>query len=543
MKRTRFVLATLLVIAVGIALRSWPLLHSPLPFNPDGIKFAGDVSLALKDGVLPLGRMAVDDFQFTAFLTVLSQVTGRQALYVAQPTIAVVGTLPVLIAIAAGRWFGTRFGSDWARVAGVLAGALLAVEGIYLHRSMPVDEQTLGLFLVPLGAYAVARTWTDRRWLIVLVTVLVVLPPTHNLDSSIMGVMLVTAAVFYVAYGATIRAVAVVTAGTVLYWLYLVGYMYGVAATTPAEIIQSARITDVPGLFLAWMLLAAFVGAWFVTKRRRTQRLLVVAGFGSWVALLAVNSVVPVFPGLPTTNSLILIGATLLVVPMLAAAYGAPVITRARYGVPFSALIAAVFGFVGLTLTAALTADYLNTLYRATTFVHLPTLTFAAIGLVALAHRRTWSVTGPWTIVLTTAIVVTAAASIPVAYSGLDALTYKGVTTEGEFEASSFAVEYVHEPWASDDHLTRITQYYGPNQSNSDLPVYSWMQNGPPPTCPVLSQESWTTTGAQFYPKSPVGVSGTVYDSFVERRHVVYSSGASDTITLSIPREVGRNGC
>jgi hypothetical protein len=542
-KRTRFALGALLVLVVGVALRSWPLLHSPLPFNPDGIVYAGQVSVALENGVFPLGRMAVDDLQFTAFLTILSQITGHQPLYIAQPAIAVVGTVPVLIAVAAGRWFGTQFGRSWARATGLVAGALLAVEGIYLHRSMPVDEQTLGLLFVPLAVYAVANVRTDRRWLVVLVLLGLVLPPTHNLDSAILGVVLVAATALYIAQGADLRTIGAALGGTLLYWLYMAGYMYVVAATTAAEVIQSARITDIPGLFLAWILLAAITCAWFVTSRERTQRLVLLAGFSGLLVLVVVNAVVPVFPGLPSTKPLILAGAICLVVPMLAAVYGAPQATPTQLGIPFSALVAAVFGFIGLTLTAALTADYLNTLYRAQTFIHLPVLAFSALGLAVLASQRAWSVNSTPTTILAVILVLAAAASIPVAYSGLDALPYKGVTTEGEFDASSFAVEYVPETWASDDHLTRITRYYGPNQSNSVLPVYSWMQNGPPPTCPVLSQGSWTTTGAQFYPKSPVSVSSANYDSFVERRHVVYRAGASDTITLSIPKAVGVNGC
>lgn len=544
MKRARFVLAVLLVAAVGVALRTWPLWHSPLPFNPDGIIYAGDVATAHARGTLPLGRMAVDDLQFTAFLTVLSRVTGQPARFIAQPTIAVVGTLPAVLVVAAARRFGIRYGASWARAAGVLAAGLLAVEGLYLHRSMPVDEQTLGLFFVPLGVYALARAGSDRRWLVPLGFLLVALPPTHNLDSTIMGVLLLATTVLFVARGVRTRVAGLLVGGTLLYWLYLVGYTIGVAQFTPARVIQSARITDIPGLFVAWLLLAAFATTWLVMQETRTQRSLLVVGFSSLFALLGVNALVPVFPGLPATNIVILVGVSCLIIPVLAAAYGAPIATSTRFGVPFMAQLAAVFAFVGLTLTAALTPEYLNTLYRAQTFAHFPALAFAALGVVAVAQARGWRPTDAGTHALVALVLVAAVASVPVAYGGLDVLAYKGVTTEAEFEASGFAVEHVPGSWAGDDHLTRITGYYGPNQSYSVLPVHAWMHDGaPPPTCPVLSQQSWTTTGAQFYPRSPVAVPESAYASFVRDRQVVYASGGSDTLILSTPQHAGDHGC
>lgn len=543
MKRSRFLFVGIVAILVGTGLRAWPLLQSPLPFNPDGIVYAGLTSATVDTGAFPLRRMAVDELQFTAFLSVLELITGSRALYIAQPAIIVVGVLPVTIAVSTARRI-TPMKASWQRTAGVLAGILLAVEGLYLHRSMAVDEQTIGLFLVPLLAYAIARSREDQRWLLCLGIFLLVLPATHNLDAVIAGLLLIVAAGLYVARGTSLRKGGVLLGGAVAYWLYLGGYMIGLARITPAEIVQSARITDAPGLLLAWIVLAAVGGAWFVNRSARTQRTALFTVLSGWFVLLVLNAVTPVFPGMPTTNTVILWGVGFLVLPMGAAVYGVPLASEPRFGVPFLAQMAAVGTIVGVALTAALTPDYLNTLYRSQTFIHLPVLVFAALGTVAIAQRLGFQ-SGSWGVrVLSLVVVVSAAVSIPVAYGGLDVVPYKGVTTEAEFSASSFAVEYVSSEWASDDHLSRITRYYGPNRSVSMLPVYSWMHDGaPPPSCPVLSQHSWMTTGGQFYPKSPETVSKDVYEQFRVTRNVVYAGGRVDTLILSTPQQQNTPGC
>lgn len=543
MKPRHFQVGAAGVLVVAVALRLGPLLQSPLPFNPDGVVYAGTVAAALERGSLPLARMAVDELHFASLLAVVSHATGRSALSIAQPALAVVGAVPALLVVAAGRRLAAAADVSWIRGVGLLAGGLLAVEGLYLHRSMPVDEQTVGLLLVPVAAYALARCWTDRRWGVVLAVALVALPVVHNLDSAVAGVLVVAAALHYAVRGRRRGALALGVGG-LLYWLYVAGYSLGVAAHTPASIVQNARITDVPGLFVAWVILVAFGSAWFVSLSARRQRQLLAAGFGSWFVLLGVNAVVPVFPGMPTTTTLVLVGVACLLVPAAVAAYGAPAAARTRFGVPFTAQVAAVFGFVGVSLTAALTPAYVNTLYRVQTFVHLPAMAFAAVGVAMVASRRGWRPSSGKTRVLAAVVVVAAAASIPVAFAGLDALAYKGVTTEAEFEAASFATTHVAGEWAADDHAGRIARYHGPDAGGQVLPVYEWIHGGAqPPGCPVVSQQSWTTTGGQFYPKPPVAVSTGVYESFVDTRNVVYSSSSRDALVVTTPVSGVESAC
>lgn len=156
--RRRLALSLAAVVAIAVALRAGPLWQSPLPFNPDGIIHAAHAQTTVATGELPLATLATDDLVFTAFLATVAQVLDVPPMLVAQPVIAVVGALPVLVAAAIARRIVRRVGWSPSRAAfvAVLAAGLLAIEGVNLHRTMPVDEQTLGLLFVPLVVLAAA---------------------------------------------------------------------------------------------------------------------------------------------------------------------------------------------------------------------------------------------------------------------------------------------------------------------------------------------------------------------------------------------------
>lgn len=539
-RRARLALALGAVFAVAVALRAGPLHLSPLPFNPDGIVYAGHVRLARATGHLPLFRMPVDDLHFTALLTTMSAVTGQPALTIAQPAIAVVGAVPVLVAAAAARRITRRRGAGGAVTASVLAGGLLAVSGLYLHRSMPVDEQTAGLLFVPLGVIAVARARHSGRtaWYVVAAVLAVALPPTHNLDSVVFGVALLAWVAIEVARTPSwSRWLDAALAGG--FWTVFAGYYTLTERLTEAVIIQSSRVTEALDLFVAWLLLLVIATPVVLRARPRTQRIVSVGGFGVLFGLLTVNAVVPVFPGMPDTSRWVLVSLLPLAVPSLVAAWGlSTVAADDREGRGLLALAAAVVLLLGFSLSAALTPPYLNTIYRAQTFLHLPWAVLVAVG-VAVDLRARFPTRGP---ALRTALPLVAAGllccaavSVPLAFAGLESMPYKGITQEAELDATGHALEYAPTPWATDNHLSRIDGYYTDETAYRVAPVVTWLQGGPPPTCSVLSQRSWTTVGAQLYPKPPLAVSTRSYDAFLAQRQVVYASGATDPIALSLP--------
>lgn len=542
--RRRFVLALLAVVTIGIALRSIPLWHSPLPFNPDGIIHARNAEITVNTGHIPLSMDGVftDDLGFASFLAVLQLLTGVQGLHIGQPVIAVLGTMPAILAAVLARRVGLQL--DWpagnARVAGLIAGALLATEGVYLYRSAPVDEQTPGLFLLPLAVMAVVYgLWTDdRRWLIVALPPLLYLPPLHNLESVLTGLSLVAllglAAVRLERRRETLLAVSVITAG---YWVYLIAYTLGVTALTPAAPHQFDRVTNAPGLLVAWTIVAVFGIMWSRRINSRIQRIVLLAPFVTLFALMIINVAVPIFPGLPETRLAFLVPTLALFVPVCIACWGYPSLTRsAPNRAVIVALIAGPLTLIGFTVSAELSPVYFGTGTRTHWFLHLPIMVLAGATTAYLlkeylTNRRTVQV------VFVGFLVLSVSLSVPIAFAELSIYSYQGITTPGEFSASTFAHDRIPEPWASDDHLVRISRYHPSNGSGTVAPVYTWVHNAstPPPNCHVLTKDSWTTVGAQFYPRPPATISHDRLNGTDAAFHRVYHGGATDSIRTFLP--------
>lgn len=544
-------LGVLAVFAVGVALRVGPLYRSPLPFNPDGVIYAGLAARTLTTGAVPLEVVAVDSLAFTTWVATVAHVTGATPLTIAQPAIAVVGTVPALLAAVIAVRLAAHHGYPprTQTVAGVVAGLLLAVEGLYLHRSMPVDEQTVGLLVVPLAVYAVARTRTDGRYWLLAVPTLAVLPVLHNLDTVVAALALLTLAALATTRDRRHRIAALL--GTAAgFSAYAVTITVAIATWTPAVIVQQSRLTDVPGLLLAWVIAVTLGLLWLRSTRPRRQRVLVATVFGAGFLVLAVNAVRPVFPGLPATHPMLLAALLPLAVLPVLGVVALPWVGEAPVdGRVVLALVGAPLVLVGVSLTASLTAPYLNTVYRAQTFIHLPVVVLAALGVTALLTRPVLTGHPTRQTAVVAVVVLAAAASVPIAFAGLEVLPYKGTTTPAELAASGFSTRYLEGAWASDDHLSRISTYYRPDPRFRTHPpaavgaVATWLTGGDPPACPTLAQRSWPTIGAQLYPRSPATISPTAYDAWTTHNHVVYTVASREPIVLVVPRTDAGPGC
>lgn len=543
------------VLAVAVAARSLPLARSPLPFNPDGVVHAARARTALSAGSLPASKLATDDVLFTGLLSAAGATTGGSPLLVAQPVAVVVGAAPCLLAAALARRWGRRRGWSPGRVrlAAAAAGLGLAVEGVYLHRSMPADEQTVGLLVVPLVAVAYRR-WLaggGRRWAVVAAVLAAGLPPLHNLDSLVAGLVL-TALVAAGAPGRSPRRVARAALPVAAFWGYFAAYVVAVDRLTPAGVVQAGRLVAVPGLVVAWVVLLVVAVPWIRGLRARTRRRAVGAAAAVPFVLLAANAAVPVVPGTPTTDPVLLAGLLPLAVLVWLAlrsvggatggdgeanqgVAGGGRRSRNRHRGLAAAMVAGPAALVGVALAAALTPDYLATAYRALTFVHLPTLALAGVGAAGLARDRRPRLRAGTVLAV---LLVAGAASAPVAVGGLATLPYKGVTTPGELAAAGFAEERVPGAWATDDHLARLARYRDPRPAVTRVPVYEWLLGrGPPPRCPTLVQQSWTTTGAQVYPAPPTRPAAGAYAGWRANASLVYAGGGPDRVALVVPSD------
>lgn len=548
--RTTYRLGALAVLAVGIAVRTGSLHASPLPFNPDGIVYSGHVRIAVGTGELPLSRMPTDDYQFTGLLVAASALTGVDSLAVGQPVAAVVGATTGVLAIpVARRLTGRWLPGDRARSAALLAGGLVAVEGLYLHRSAATDEQTLGLLLVPTAVVALALAPRLRSsWGGVALVGLAALPPTHNLDSVVAGLALSlwAAAGLTDRGGIRPRVRVALLAG---FWAHFVGYNLAVERLTASAIIQTRYLSTAPGVLVAWLIAAATALALARGASDRRLRLLVGGLVAVPFGLVAVNAVGAIFPGLPATDPTLLALLAPLALPCIAAAWAVPLGRGKRLPRGLAALAGAVAVLLGFGLTASLTPEYLNLLYRAQTFLHFPALVAAAAGVAVGLRRSSRSARA----VAAAAVLVAAAASVPVAFAGLELLPYKGTTTPAELRASGFALAHAPGPVGTDDHLSRISGYYRHEGEASfrsrpgagrfvTAPVYGWAVGGEPPPCGVLVRDSWATVGAQFYPEPTVTVSESRLRTLTERRHVVYAGGGASPIAYATPTESDSDG-
>lgn len=113
--------------------------------------------------------MAVNRYVFVLVLVVLSRLTGLAPIWLAHPIIAIIGTVPALLALLWAHKLGIEFGWPARRtfIAATLAGILLAIEGLYLRRTVTVSYEVLGLLFIPAVALCVHRFFESSRqaWL------------------------------------------------------------------------------------------------------------------------------------------------------------------------------------------------------------------------------------------------------------------------------------------------------------------------------------------------------------------------------------------
>jgi hypothetical protein len=535
----RYRLAVLSVFLLALAMRTLPLWLSPLPFKADGLFYAADTAATLSAGRFPLEGMATDDLGFTPLLVAVAGVTGVDPWLVAQPVSSLLGALPVLLVTGVTRRICRHRGwpTGRSRLAALLAGAFLAVEGLYLHRSMVTDEQTAGLFVVPLALLALHRAAvTDRcAWWVAGVALLALLPPLHNLDAMVTAIAL-TALVGWSVVRQRLNDGFLTLAGvTAAFWVVFPAYHVLVERFTPADIIQEARFTDVPGLVVAWMVAGVLVLAWATRLRPRTQRVAGWSLFGVMFGLIALNASKAVFPEMPTTPPVVLAMLLPLAIPAALAAWRGPDLQGTGDGPAMLAQGAATVIVIGISLTAALTPVYLGTAYRTSLFLHVPVAIPVGLGTAARMANDRVAPRPALRVAVATVVLVSAVVSVPLSFGGLAPFTYRAVTPPGELAATEFAASHVDGQWATDDHVRRVASARS-DDSPAVGPVYAWLVDGrPPPDCPALVKRSLTTRGTQFLTTGVVTVPSVEYRHWLATSNVVYDGGSQDRIALGLP--------
>ncbi|WP_254532745.1 sodium/phosphate symporter [Natrinema gelatinilyticum] len=523
--------ATVTVLAVAVTARLLPLFWTPYPFNPDGFMFAAQARDTIATGTLTGAGIGPHGYVFPTLLAIAASVTGVAPLWLAQPSIAVVGALPPVLAVLL-VWRCTPLSTQQERVAiaATAAGLTLALEGIYLRRTVTVSYEVLGLLFVVLLAIGSQRVLRTRRlaWVLVTATFLLVLPITHHLSTFMAALTLVGLVGLAVArdgraaFGPGLALLAP-------FWLYIGGYY---ALTQPP---YAAELATKPGLFVAWVIVLGAGAQWLTRASARNARLTVgtvaVGGF----SILGANAVWGLFPGTATTPPQLLVYVAPLTVLAALACWGLPLgIGRVGTRAVVAALLVAPIAWVGFAVTAGVDPVYADFARRGQTFVHLASVVCAGVAIPALVRRWSPPVTPVVAVGLPLLLCFCALASLPLAFAGLEALAYQGTTTPAEFETATFAATTLGDDWTSDDHVTRVARNYYETGA-SPQPAYSWLQ-GNALRCSTVMQRSWQTVGAQRYPSSPLALESSIYTETSATNHVVYTTTSPDPLTLVVPR-------
>ncbi|SIR76643.1 4-amino-4-deoxy-L-arabinose transferase [Haladaptatus litoreus] len=532
----------LTVFAVAVTMRTIPLYWSPLPFNTDGFKFAALARETLAYGYLPTswGFFNPDEFTFTVLLTISSRLTGVSPLYIAQVLIASIGATVCLFVVAITRRIGIqlRWPDFDVRIAALLAGLVLATEGIFLGRSTAVSSEGLGHVFVLLTVFVFARAlWTSRRsWLLLSVLVFALFPLTHNLGAIIGGFSAVSLLVLVFRES---KWTAGLFAGALVagFWLYT-GLYYSIA-----ELNEVSRISSVPGLFAAWIVVLILLTLWLPITRPRVQKTVPTMALVGGAGLLVVNYFVSIFPGTATTDPLTLLFVLPIAVIGIVAFQGIPsLIDAGREGYMMFALLIGSISIIGFALTGSLTIEYQDLAIRGQIFIHIVAAVLAGLGAVMIG--RSWK-PSTMTTAIVVVVIVCSLVSAPLAFSGLEATSAQPLVTQSEFETATFAVTYA-DGWTSDGHMTRLASKYYPKQTPNDVSqrgIYEWLHGGAVPSCPVVSQQSWTTVGAQLFPSSPKTIGYKSYEGSFQTRNLVYATSGNDPLIFTMPTNGDRQGC
>ena len=552
--RRGYVLAALAVFLVGVGMRTLPLYWTPLPYNVDGFHFSALAHRAGRTGHLAAAArfMHPDEFVFTAYLTAVSQATGVEPLHVAQFLVAVIGTVPALLVfvLVAGVCEQLGWNRSRARIAAVLGGLLLSVDGVYLGRSAAVSSEMLGHALVVLTAIAFYRALRTERpaWMALTVVLAVALPLTHNLSALVGALVLLAIFVRSLGVGApTRRRVIFGSAVLVLFWADMLAYYQY------TDLTAAGYVTALPGLLVAWLVFLVLFAGWLPSAGSVAQRFLPTFAVGGVGTLLVANHFLPIFPGSASTVPLQLVFLFPLALVGLLAAWGLPNLSRdAGPSVVVVGLLVGPLILIGFAMTGSLTHEYEALAVRGQVFVHFALAALAAIAAVDVGYRRrspsSSGTLGRRAVVPLVALCVVVSA--PFAFAGLHATPAQPTVTPTEFATGTFVTNHVRGGWVGDGHeVIMTTNYYKDRTSAQYTPLYEWLKAGgggssadsaaPPPACPIVAQRSWTTVGAQVFPAAPTTVSADRYDRLTANRSVVYSASGRDPLVVTMPRRAG----
>ncbi|WP_143823743.1 DUF2339 domain-containing protein [Halosegnis longus] len=532
------------VLILAMVTRSGLLYWSSLPGTLDGFRYAALAERLLATGTLPVDVLDADEFIFTLGLGLASLVTGRPPVRLAQPFVTVAGAVGPLLGAALAIQLVRRL-DGWTHRSGLavatLAGSLLAINGLYVQRTGVPDEGALAHVLIAL-LVLVAAAWLethDWRWGMLTGLVLGTFPLLHNLGTLIAVLTLTALGALYLIHAQTWTDLLRVSGLVVASWTVFIGY-YELAAWVGLNLTYTGLIRPYVGLVVAWVIVLIIGVLWLYTTSSRWLRTTGGILIGGLFVLVVVNAIRPVFPGTIPTPLFVLI-AVFGLVPVAALAVVGLSPLRSRPGLGILAAGAAPMILIAYLLTASLTPPFFDALIRVQAYLQLPASIAAAVAVGWIwyryhttAHRRL-IVTG-----VVCVLVVGTLMTFPLALFDLDTGA-PSTAMEAEFQATGFTTTYSEGSFAAGQYVAKISRsYYGPLETAPQFgetgratvqPIRQWLDGAPPPACPTLVQQRWTTSGAHLYPTPPKTLDADRLDHFRTRNSVVYTAGTGPDAT------------
>jgi hypothetical protein len=531
-------------------MRLGPLWWSPLPATLDGFVYAQTASETLQRGSIEFQSIGADYFGSTFLTSTIAAVTGVPPLYVMQPLYAIIGSSTILVGMLLAWEVGEYYGWSRRRTlhTSILAGLLLAIEGIFVRRTGIPDDDALTLLLVPVAALTYYRYLHTGRcaWLAVLLPILTVIPLTQTLAALVTALVLLTVYLGMQLLGEIDTPLSAVGI-PVVFWIAVIGYYQRVAPAAGLSTQYVSRISAVPGLFVAYVILLILGVGWFLYASGRLRRVVIGSLLTTFVLLVILNSQRALFPGTALTPQIVVVTLAPLVVPAIYAAWtsGTTAVTD-HSGIPLLSLAVVPIVLILFSLSAGLTPEYSALAGRVQLLLHIPALVLAAIAASLVWHadslrsRSPRLMTGVRTAVISL-LIVSVVATAPAAFLNLDTGSAPSTTLQSEYDASHFAAEYLPGPWTGSHPQVRIARASYDDANATIQPTRQWLRGGTPPTCPVILQKSWATTGAHLYPAPPERISLTDYDGYTRNQSIVYSADGRDPLLITVPNTT--TGC
>jgi hypothetical protein len=518
------------VIAIALGFRVVPLYWSSLPSTLDGFAYAAAGETAVQTGSFPLDERA-DRLVFASLLGRIGMITGEGVLSVTQPVGSLIGTASVIYGIVIARRVATEcslISTDPTR-AGLIAGGMLAAEGLFLRRTSVPDEEILGILLTLTVAFSLHYAYRSGapRWYIISIGILSIFPLLHTFTSFVVGLVVTAVTVRHIAHSPSLQSITIGSGMAVGFWLHVATYYRVAESALPLTVPYVDRVTAYPGLFIAWVLLLIIGTVWIGQTTTRLRQFVYSSIIIGLLSVLVINTVTPVFPGTVTTPPIVAIFVLLIGGVSLIAVGTLDILSQYDGVAILGALFVAPAAIIGFSLTASLTPEYFATAMRAQTFLHLPVLIIVAIGLTRVLQ---WNPRGAAAMCVAIVILLTAL-SAPLAYLNMDTGSNPSTTLESEYQAVQFSSTQLPVSWAGDHSLTRVG---GHQFSDGKIgPVARWLNDEASPQCVVVSQRSWTTTGAHLFPQAPGTVAQNRYRQWLFQRNVLYSNSGIDPVRVS----------